>query len=108
MTEKSVRVTVRFTPDEAAELKTKAKEADMTESAYLRLAASQTPSDYPEIRKLLKSLINEINHIGVNINQIVKNNNSGLYSETDKERLTAYLRKLIVTVDEAVKSIGNQ
>ena len=39
----------------------------------------------------MKQLVNEVNHIGVNINQIVHNNNSMLYSKTDKEVLTAYM-----------------
>ena len=59
----------------------KAQQANMTESEYLRLMISQKPSDYPEIRVLLRELINEVNHIGTNINQIVHNHNSGIYSE---------------------------
>lgn len=108
MAGKTVRYTVRLTPDEAKMVNENAKAAGMNESAYIRLMINQKPNDYPEIRILLKSLINEVNHIGVNINQIVKNHNSNFYNESEKERLVAYLRKLIVTVDEAVKSIGNQ
>lgn len=96
-----------MTPEEAKILGDKALEAGMDESAYLRLMVSQKPNDYPEIRKLLKELINEVNRIGVNINQIVFNNNSGLYSEDDKNRLFAYMRKLNTRVDEAVTTIGN-
>lgn len=55
----------------------------MTVAAYLRWTACYGPMDHPEVRTLLKSLINEINHIGNNINQIVKNNNSKLYFESD-------------------------
>jgi hypothetical protein len=69
---------------------------------------SQKPNDYPEVRILLKELINEVNRIGININQIVFNNNSELYSKEDKIQLTAYMRKLNRLVDEAVKQIGNQ
>lgn len=105
---RTIRRTVRLNSDEAAILREKAKSGNMTESEYLRLLISHKPDDYPEIRILLRTLINEVNHIGVNINQIVKSHNSGFYCETDKERLIAYLRKLIVTVDEAVKTIGNK
>ena len=80
----------------------------MTESAYLRLMIRQKPNDYPEIRLLLKELINEINHIGNNINQIVKNHNAQFYSADDKTRLFAYMKKLNKAVDEAVRKIGNQ
>ena len=65
-------------------------------------------NDYPEVRKLLKELINEVNRIGININQIVFNNNAGLYSKEDKTQLVAYMRKLNKKVNEAVVKIGNQ
>jgi len=108
MASKTVKKLLCLSPDEAKMLKENANAAGMNESAYIRLMISQKPNDYPEIRMLLKNLINEVNHIGVNINQIVKNHNSNFYNESEKERLVAYLRKLILTVDEAVKSIGNK
>ena len=48
----------------------------MNEAEYIRLLISQKPNDYPEVRKLLKELINEVNRIGININQIVFNSNA--------------------------------
>ena len=103
----SVSKLVRMTPEEAKELSIKAETSGMNESSYLRLMIRQKPSDYPEITQLLKELINEINHIGVNINQIVKSYNEGFYSQDDKTRLYAYMKKLNEKVDEAVKKIGN-
>jgi len=94
-------------PEEAKMLSGKAHAANMNEAEYLRLLISQKPNDYPEIRKLLKDLINEVNHIGTNIYQIVHNNNSALYMKADKERLVAYMKKLNVAVKEAVVMIGN-
>lgn len=35
-----------------------------------------------------------LNRIGVNINEIVFNNNSNLYRTADKERLIVYMRRL--------------
>lgn len=98
----------RMTKSDSDMLHEKATRFNMTDSAYIRFLISQKPNDYPEIRKLLKELINEINHIGININQIVKNHNSEFYSEEDKTRLFAYMRKLNTKVDEAVRMIGNQ
>ena len=43
---------------------------------------------------VLRELSYEINKIGVNINQIVKNNNSGLYSDDDKEELVNLMNKI--------------
>lgn len=104
----SVSKIFRFTPEEAKLLSVKSNEAGMTESAYIRLLISQKPKDYQDIRILLKELINEINHIGININQIVKNYNSGFYSDADKERLFAYMKKLNKKVDEAVMTLGSK
>ena len=97
-----------MTKEYAKELAKKAKGNGMNEAEYIRLLISQKPNDYPEVRKLLKELINEINRIGININQIVFNNNAGLYSKDDKTQLIAYMRKLNQKVDEAVSQIGNQ
>lgn len=99
---------LRMTKEESKLLHQKAESAGMSESAYMRFLISQKPNDYPEIRKQLTELINEVNHIGININQIVKSHNAELYSEEDKTRLFAYMRKLNIRVDEAVRSIGNQ
>ena len=96
----------RLSPREASMLADKAQQANMTESEYLRLMISQKPNDYPEIRILLRELINEVNHIGININQIVHNYNSGMYSEDDKERLVAYMRKLNMEVNNVYKTVN--
>ena len=83
-----------------------AEEAGMTESDYFRLLITQQPSDYPEIRGGIKVLINEVNRIGVNINEIVFNNNSNLYRTADKERLIAYMRRLNETLAKVVDDCG--
>lgn len=107
-TKKTVRITVRVSPEEAKQIAEGAAKNNMTPSSYLRLMANQKPNDYPEIQTHLKKLINEVNHIGVNINQIVKNHNASYYSAGDKERLFAYMKKLNVTVKEVVAAIGNK
>lgn len=103
----SVDKLLRLTPDEAKLLTEKAENAGLTETAYLRLLISQKPNDYPEIRKLLKELINEVNRVGVNINQITFSHNTELYSKEDKEKLVAYMRKLNLEVKKVVDMIGN-
>lgn len=103
-----IRKTLRLMPQEAKALAEKAAEQNMNEAEYIRLLISQKPNDYPEVRKLLKELINEVNRIGININQIVSNSNAGLYSKDDKAQLVAYMRKLNQKVNEAVVKIGNQ
>lgn len=80
----------------------------MCEADYLRLLITQKPNDYPEIRVLLRKLINEVNAIGNNINQITRNHNSHIYRREDKELLTAYMKKLNLMVQEVSDKIGNQ
>lgn len=103
-----VRKTLRLMPEEAKELAEKSKSVHMNEAEYIRFLIRQKPSDYPEIRKLIKELINEVNRIGININQIAFHNNAELYSKKDKEQLMAYMQKLNHSVNEVVVKIGNQ
>ena len=103
-----VRKTLRLMPDEAKVLAKIAKDNGMNEAEYLRFRIRQKPKDYPDIRKLLKELINEVNRIGININQIVFNSNAQMYSKKDKEQLVAYMKKLNQSVSEAVVKIGNK
>lgn len=105
---KSVTVSFRMSEEEARTLRRNAKEQDMSESEYLRMMVRQRPTDYPEISELLRKLINEVNHIGVNINQIVKNHNSSFYTAEDKRRLTAYMKKLSMAVKEVAVALGNK
>ena len=103
-----VKMTLRLTPAESRLLSEKSEAFHMNEAEYLRLLISQMPNDYPEIRQALKQLINEVNHIGVNINQIVHHHNYELYSEEDRQQLIAYMKKLNNTVKEVVVRLGNQ
>ena len=45
-------------------------------------------------KRLAYELINEVNHIGTNINQIVHNVNSEYYSDYEKKKLFALMQKL--------------
>lgn len=103
-----VKKTLRLTLAESRLLSEKVEAFHMNEAEYLRLLISQTPNDYPEIRQELKQLINEVNHIGVNINQIVHHHNYELYSKEDRQQLIAYMKKLNNTVKEVVVRLGNQ
>ena len=96
----------RLTAEEAEAFFFFSGEAGMKEAEYFRLLITQKPNDYPEVRSGLKSLINEVNRIGVNINEVVYNNNSKLYREQDKNRLIAYMRRLNETVEKAVEEFG--
>ena len=102
-----LRKAYRLTKEQDEELKRKVKAAGMTESEFIRLMITEQPKDYPEIRALLNRLINEVNRIGVNINEIVYNNNSMLYKDTDKKHLIAYMRMINDTLKGKVRDIGD-
>ena len=104
---KDIRKSVRITVEQDAELKKKVQDAGMSESEFLRLMIDGKPKDYPEIRMQLNRLTNEVHQIGVNINEIVYNNNTMLYKESDKRRLMAYVQKINDSLKGRVNDIGN-
>ena len=104
---KDIRKSVRITVEQDAELKKKVQKAGMTESEFLRLMISGRPKDHPEIREQLTRLTNEVHQIGVNINEIVYDNNTMLYKESDKRHLLAYMRKINESLKRRVSEIGN-
>ena len=102
-----LRKAYRLTKEQDEELKRKVAELGMNESEFIRLLITEKPKDYPEIRQMLTGLIDEVNRIGVNINEIVHNNNSAFYSDSDKSRLFAYMLKLNETLSKVVDDIGD-
>lgn len=85
----TLRKHFKLTEETANLLAERSKAENMNESEYIRyLLLNQ--SEYLRSRELelqIMRLRNEINKIGVNINQIVKNNNSHIYNEDDKMEL---------------------
>lgn len=89
----------RLSEKEAAYLQNAASENSMSMSRYIRLLIdADMEKGIVEKRRLQnllrRDLINEINHIGVNINQITRSHNENLYSEHDKRKLFALMKKL--------------
>ena len=94
------RKEIRLSSAELEELQKQAAEMGVTDSQFLRMLITNRPRDYPAIRQELQRLNNEINHIGVNINQITHNNNSALYSREDKHRLYVFLKQIKTLVSQ--------
>lgn len=94
--ENMIRKRFKLTEETARILAERSKAENMNESEYIRyLLLNQ--SEYPRSRELeveIMRLRNEINKIGVNINQIVKNSNFHIYREEDKMQLKKYLEKI--------------
>ena len=100
---KDITKRVRLTENECRKIMKEAKKKNMNFSAY---AAKLDKNMDPEFIKAIYKLANEINYIGHNINQVVKNNNSKLYSEIDKARLMEYMRILNEKVESLLKQNG--
>ena len=88
----------KLTEETAKILAERSKAENMNESEYIRyLLLNQ--SEHPKSRELeleIMRLRNEINKIGVNINQIVKGCNSHLYKEEDIGQLKKYLEEIVI------------
>jgi len=77
-----------------------ANACNMNFSAYVRYAISNIKMPNPDMRKHILKLINEVNHI-------VRNNNSGLYMDSDKTRLMEYMRLLNLKVGAFMEKYGD-
>mgnify|MGYP000169943152 FL=1 len=100
---KDITKRVRLTENECRKIMKEAKKKNMNFSTYVRYVAKLDKNMDPEFIKAIYKLANEINYIGHNINQVVKNNNSKLYSEIDKARLMEYMRILNEKVESLLK-----
>lgn len=99
------RKEIRLSGTELEKLQRQADEMGVSESQFLRMLITNRPRDYPAIRQELQRLNNEINHIGVNINQIVHNHNSRLYSEEDRHRLYVLMKQLKDLIQQVIEKL---
>ena len=94
--ENVIRKHFKLTEETAKLLAERSKAENMNESEYIRyLLLNQ--SEHPRSREVeleIMRLRNEINKIGVNINQIVKNSNSHIYREDDKMELRRQMNNI--------------
>lgn len=94
--ENVIRKHFKLTEETAKLLSERSKAENMNESEYIRYLLLNQP-EHPRSKEMeleIMHLRNEINKIGLNINQIVKNNNSHLYSKYDKINLNLYMGKI--------------
>lgn len=105
---RTMRKEIRLSEAEIKRIESDAKEKGMNFSQYVRYLAKNKPKEHPDVIKVFKKLINEINHIGTNINQIARNCNSGIYTYEDKRRLFAYIKSVNFKLKEVIDLYGNQ
>lgn len=106
------RVEIRLTEQEKILLKKKAGKQDM--SKYIRdiLFEEQgnrkmiPPERLKALEECLRQLKKEVNHIGVNINQIVKDHNSKFYSSAEKRKLFALMAEVSQKMEQVIEKIN--
>ena len=97
---KTVRKSFRITEEEESVFRSQCERYGMTDSAYFRYMLTRVnDTKQEEMRSkeeylAIKELINEINHIGININQIVRNVNMKFYSDSEKKKLFALMKEV--------------
>lgn len=105
--ENTLRKHFKLTEETARILAERSKAENMNESEYIRyLILNQ--SEHPRSRELeleVMRLRNEINKIGLNVNQIVKNSNSYIYKDEDKIQLTKKLEEIFLLLKTVVDKI---
>ena len=102
--ENVIRKHFKLTEETAKLLAERSKAENMNESEYIRyLLLNQ--SEHPRSRELeveVMRLRNEVNKIGVNVNQLVKKINSNMYSEGDRIKLYKYMEEIKEKLDSII------
>jgi hypothetical protein len=91
---KLLKKSFRFSEREIALLERRAREAQMTQSDYIRVLVANRPRDNIEFTEAIKELALQVKHIGININQITIHNNIGALSEEEINRLQKYMAQI--------------
>lgn len=105
MTEnKTEHLLIRMTSEDKELLREKAGKASLTQSEYVRKLIRGEKIHEHSLKSItqINNLIHETNKIGVNINQIVHNAHMGKYSDYEKEKLFALMKKLYEKVNEVI------
>lgn len=105
---RNMRKAIRLSEAEVERIEKDAKKRGMNFSQYVRFLTRNKPCEHPEVIQVFKQLINEINHIGNNINQIARNCNSGIYTYEDKKKMFAYLKVINMKLKEVLDKYGDK
>ena len=93
----------RLTDADKEKLFENARNAGIPAAEYLRGIINNRNPARREDYILIKELINSTNAIGNNINQIAKNFNSGLFDESEKNRLIKLMQELVSNTEQIIK-----
>lgn len=102
---KSRKLSVRVGEETYGALMEKAAPYKNLSECLRDILVSDMPARNRDIARALRDAQYEIHKIGVNINQITRNNNSGLYSIADRESLSSQMRRIEKLEAELVKTL---
>ena len=97
MAQKNKKISFRITEEQYEKLVKDAKTAGIRNgnvSEYIRRQVEEGGLEDLKRREHIKEIQYQIRKIGVNINQIVRRNNSRLYFKSDKEELIKDLKEI--------------
>lgn len=106
---KSCRLNVRVEPDIKDYILNQSKKSGKSESDCVRgiiqAARKHEVISFKDKKSFLieRELVREINKIGTNINQIVKNTNSHYYTDIEKKKLFAMMYHIESMISEILK-----
>jgi hypothetical protein len=93
---KNIHLRIRLDEKTFSKLIVESEKNKKSRSEYVRdLILSTDLKTDPEIKRAINDLRKEVNRIGVNINQIAKNTNAGIYSESDRMHLIESQNELL-------------
>lgn len=99
----TVKRSLRLSQRQDEQINAICEETGLSFSAYIRTLLNDKPNGFlmsKEERLQRAALITEINRIGVNINQIVKNVNSYFYSKEEKKELHELLTRVYTLMEQ--------
>ena len=88
-------------------LKIKAEQNHQNMTEYLIDLILARPLQYPEIIQRMDTIIDQLRRIGININQIARHENTGIFDAEDIRNLKIYQVQIEQTVLELRKSLMN-
>lgn len=92
------RFNLRYTPAEIEHIRLAARKAGLHPHEYARRRTLGAAFSAPQARRADPALINELNRIGVNLNQIARAMNMGREVEEDWQALSQELRRTLTLV----------
>lgn len=103
--ERKIHRNFRITPEQLQHLEKQSEIYSGNQSKYIRKLIDEDMGRNHRVytkEEFLqkKQLVYEINRIGNNINQIVKNVNMNFYSDYEKKKLFAMMKKLLEMLEE--------